>query len=820
MLGYSEKVDKIFSALFHSPTFPKNLANTIIRCFHLLSAEGTPEAIGEVILNSMLAHYTSQGNHPPFQLVSFFQRHPISKEEKRKILTAMLYGIYYKDFPLHEWAPEHRKNATEWLMVQLIAESGELTTLRQILSTLSLDHLVRLACFCHKWYREGSYLILRELPLLPHGKTIKGILEGLDSHYYEIDKCCSFVSGREKITEEEVKGLLAELEAYASERKESLFSMFNTLTALMHQRKPLKQYSEAYYSPSEFQTFVRFFGLEGHAPIIRYQKKALKENGLVEKIHALKIIFSHDILIEKATKKELRFYYTFIQEILNHLNAFLKSPEKVLTGLKKTAFAIPTMGKELEKFPSLASLIQGIALVTESRLNKHPVFVFDQSDDLLFETNSLYIDRLNKKQGAAIVHLSRQDTVALAKKLDVDRLIQTTTRGTFGYGGARNAVSFLAPVLKLAFEGGCRKVSDVLALDTHHLRELFQAGVLGSRSPKNSGVTIFSLDDDVAIAPCNVFSHLLFAEEHETRYYKSEGYTIGRATKFSVAFMGLKKLLSRHQRVFEFTKWIDYPIGAGMSEYVFKPTFCLNIPFGAEEAHLRGIEKSRCFIRTSYHLATARHPKGALPTHFFVGLEEHLKGFIPYAITLAMTLAILDPTNKYKIRAIPWNKKGALGRVSSLRTILMVVGRGSTKEELRAGVWRNVKGVFGPDEIHPTMLRKNLDELINTDVDEVLEGFKKGKKLHADEVRSLGRIGALYKNYQQDARYLQEFGSLLMAQPGRDAPAIEQAKAHMEGQYGFRFSDYPLTEGFYLLLLAAGAGQFCDIINNICHEEA
>src|SRR5205085_10235630 len=136
-------------------------------------------------------------------------------------------------------------------------------------------------------------------------------------------------------------------------------------------------------------------------------------------------------------KKERESYSAFVHEIISHLEALHRNPDAFIAGLEKTAFAMPTKGKLLEEMPTLPTMMDGLQALVDNlprkiKLKNDPIFDFDQSAAPLFAKNSRYIAQLNRTHKSSIIHISQDEAVALAQKLHVEKLIQTTRTGAFG----------------------------------------------------------------------------------------------------------------------------------------------------------------------------------------------------------------------------------------------------------------------------------------------------------------------------------------------------------------------------------------------------
>ena len=693
-------------------------------------------------------------------------------------------------------------------MLQITAEQVSPRRLQRILKKPVLNEQILLIAYCFKNYREGAYVILRELErefASRHDKQSIQLIEGLRRSYYDKYKLMSLVSNclpeevenidwilrtLEDDSKKQVKMVQASIERLVPLMIEFPLNMYRTIdeikrrtigsaytsslqeyTLAEEKRHELllsfKKYEIQQFTGEDYLNFLRVFGLYGHVPLLMYQGQYLMSDLLVDKLGFLIKIFNDFSLLTQAIHTEIPDYFAFIWTILMHMTAFKNHPEKYQWGLGKLTYAISTKGKLLELQPTLPSLLKSLKTLVDhlnhqmkepTLLNHYPIFVFDQSEDPIFLKNNRMIEKLNNTFNSQVVHISLQQALNLAHKLGIHQLIETTPTGQMGYAGARNCVFFLAPVLKHGFLSGCRSIEDVLNAPSKDLSKFMQEFSIGGINPEcPHGESILMIDDDVEIAESNLFSHALFLEQCGSSYSISSGYCSGRLTKLDVRFQSLEDLLRDYRTTYSSISWFTLPTSAVFSECVSKSLLCFNLPFGNEENQFSFYRQLNPFLQTSIHLGGTRFPKKHLPTHFFVGLEEHLKTYIPYSLHIAMISDLLDPLDKRGFCIFPWRGSSSPKRYSCLRELLMTLTDSDVIEKMQISFWRNVSLLLYATQDDHMMLQKQLLNLLHMDS---LKAFKQvdfHDRLLAGEKRPLRAIDQLYQFYRQDAGYLFEY---------------------------------------------------------------
>lgn len=665
--------------------------------------------------------------------------------EKEQVLTALVYGLFYGEID----------SSSEFFPLQVLAEKVSHQTLQAVLKRLPFEKTVPLIAYLFSHYREGTPRLLQGLSTLHEKSAIATLIFWLQRTYFDKDK----------ITTHSVQELICHLEKDAFEQTETIYILFNELVAKMVERAdaPQKQfhaYLKRSYSLGNFLDFVKRFGLTGYCPT--FPKGELEGEHLLSKVIAL-----HRLFFSQQALPPLLSYqaYSFVSSIIGTLFALIDQPQLFKAGLAHFSCTIATKGKALADTPTLESLVQGyrqlLAFLNEEHLIKdYPIFVFDQSDETLFKQNQAYIDSL----GCNIVHISQSEALQRAQELGLEGLLDTTKRGDFGFGGARNCQFLLTAAFK-------------------------------NQKALSDSDFIYMIDDDIEIPACNLFSAALFAKTCHSYYIASDGYHTGRYTKAGLDYCDLEELLQRADKLQIFAPWSDEEVGASVSEHITKPRICLNIPHGGEERHLGIRAQLHVFLKCSKHLAGTRFPKKEIPSHFLVGLHDYLKSYLPYVFLVMMSSELIDSMNKHNRLVFPWNDLSKIGSFSSLHEVFSYIQSESTQNTMCERFLKNVRTCF---QAASGLFATSLQKLMRLDVATVIGSFEQQSALSPHEQEELHKLGALYTHLQEDARFLWHYATQLPSD--KDVDAIPRALPNL--------SEYPLTEGFYLMASAIVKGQF------------
>lgn len=896
-MHYSDHVDQLIVLFFEAEknldeeSFSESLIAVIQQCFHLPVKGIKTLDKSLLILDSLFHHFSKRSLDAPVFRLSIFIRDYISKEsELKQFLISLLNGLYFGDIDLSLHQQQNKRENLELFLLQLLAEHVSRKTLNNILNNLSLDKKVNLIAYSFKYYREGSFIILNQFENLFKSsnsnvsKLLKNLIFHLRRKYYNVYTLMQILLNQSELSEEELKNTLKELEQYAFTQSQNIYALFNQLIPVMiespirvfdelenlkqlmnneeylpaekerkealHRTEELKAYFEPYFANhfivQDFDAFARVFGFEGHSPLLQFQEEQTYIHYLSDKLSILKDLFENPLKLIQTDFRRIRNYFAFTLSIISHLEALKRNPSKYKEALDRMIFAIPTCGKILANQPSLPSLLGGLFSLVELlnkntpnkiQLKDYPIFVFDQSEDKLFAKNHRFIGKLNRLYKSSVIHISKNETLLLAQKISVESLLDTTRTGSFGYGGARNCVFLLSPLLRDVY-AQYRNLSKIHDIDEKDLLRIFQEDVLES-DHKEGHVSniIFMIDDDTEIPESNLFSQTLFSRELWNHYSFSPGYVLGRGTLYSVKFLNLIRLLKYPKKIFKHTEWIPLPFSVGMCEFLDKPRICVNLPFGGEESHLTGPVRCNPFLSPSIHLAGNRYPSTQWPTRFFVGLEKHLKSYIPYSFYVRMVSTLFDPNDKQGACIFPWNKMNFPFTFNNLKDVFKIISDDKIRKEMQKKFWKNVHHLLITTQKEEYSLSEHISDLIHMDINSILKDFKKNEILNRIEKRSLTEIGNVYKFFQRDAKYLWEFAikvaegikaqvisnqtnvsenwfEACIDQSVNISEIIETIKNQIENLHGIHFRDYPLTEGFYLMFDVVGAAKF----NKACSQ--
>ena len=489
----------------------------------------------------------------------------------------------------------------------------------------------------------------------------------------------------------------------------------------------------------------------------------------------------------------------------------LQNPLLYKEALDQIIWSLPTKGKDLSKLAWLPTTLEGlksvateIQKVTSCSLKEFPILIFDQSDPNLFEKNEQYIQQLAKKWDATILHLSKEQILDLASKLNITPLIDTTGRGQFGYGGARNAVFFLSPLIHHALK---RKMSDLHLLDRSTLREWFEQSTLEKNCSDKHLSFIAIGDDDMSMPPSYFFSAPLLAKAHEQEDFLIKIPFIGRqTTHYLPEVRSLKCVLDDPHLAYQ-TGWSEkeeiHPIAGSISP----PRFTLNLPFGGEENF--DFNHKVVFDGLTLpmvHFAYTRFPSSHAPSSALDEIDERLKTFLPHILQFSLLIPLTDTSSSGHPRILPW-KDHPPAFSSQFKKLSQIL---SMKRELQIRFFNQLKKLLLTSPT-PYSLISTLEFLQNQEIPE--NSNKKLKKI--------------YQEMAEDAKLSLKFINLLMYKINRcssDVDALiennipiplEETKSLIERKIGLPLATFPLTDSLYLLLKSLGGGQFCDLIGGI-----
>jgi hypothetical protein len=765
--------------------FPAELSKVVEKCFHLPGGQPVEEK-AILIVENLLA---------PFPFREFLSAYV---KDRGAFLSALIHGLYFGDY-------KPQTKCDFYLLFQVLAETAKLTDFQKALSKLSLDEQTRLLTHSFSHYRDGSFLIQREI-VHPQLQQLK---VGLQRDFYCIHKLKAMLYAYNILDEKNLSEILRNLEAHAIEESQHVYvlleqatqaiinsslHLYETLSTVhipgmqplfepeekesaLERKKKLEELFKPYttppLTPAHIVHFARVFGLKGNFPFLELECELDAQSSLVEKLTWIRDLFQSSFRLINKERKLLNYYIYFIETLLEQVHGLSYQPELYLSALNQLIFAMPTKGKALDRQGSLATILDGLRSVSND-LKKVTCVVFDQSEEPLFSENAAVIDVLNQKYNSAVIHLSKTQAFEMAAKLEVRELLDTSETGHLGYAGVRNALFLLSPMLNHPVN-----------------KEEFHKRVLGSSASK-----IFMFDDDNVFPASNIYCHLMLFHR-PNRFSALQGYNIGRYSKL-IHMQTFHEFLAETTKSCIHSRWIEEPYSATMSEHFSKPKLSINVPMGAEEGHFNFLFELYPLLKASIHIPGTRFPTGQIPTRPFMGFEQRLDSYIPYAIGINLVQYLIDPLNRRGDCALPWNDSEISDHFRSLEETVKFMTLESTRKDMQERFWRNVNQLYHGDE--DNVLREHLRGLIDEDIDRVVQALT---DLSPEEQHSLDAIADIYRKYQNDARMLWEFGQRLLKSKN-----VEKERNAIENEFKIRVEDLPLTHSFYLLCKRVGEGDF------------
>lgn len=564
----------------------------------------------------------------------------VTKSEREPFLTSLLYHIYYINLTLEHLASQDK--LTYYLLRVLASQASEKSLLK-IFSGLSYEQQFQCIGFCLVNFDEGAYRLF-SLLVKKGSKEIQELLGYV--RYNLIDKkgLGQWLLSQPSISADWVQQLLVACREDIAKR-----------IARVEKKLGLTDLTDS----------LMLFGLYDH----QVPKEAWhlhEHEALDDKLEAISV----------PTAEEAEF----LEALKMQLTSLKKHPERYVKGIESITFALPTAGKELRLFPWVSSMVEALRSFarTFQRKEMEPLFVFDQSPPALFKKNATYIKRLK----APIIHLGTEEILSLANRLGLEGMLVTTREKTFGFGGARNAIFFLAPLLRHYY----REKKDVAAISDAELKRDFREVVL---EEKRGPCVIHMGDDDVHVHVSNIFADALFAYNHQNEYFCRFGWVIGRRTTWTETTFNLKYVLERSADILLQHGWQEAPFSHGMAGLLCKPKLCLNLPFGQEEAYLQSMQKYPFDFRLpAMHLSGYRFPKEKLPLTRYSGLAALLKSHYAYSVGMMLVADLIDPADVQKHCALPWNDAGHAFK--NLQEALLFMLQPATVKTMQERFWQNV----------------------------------------------------------------------------------------------------------------------------------
>lgn len=519
---------------------------------------------------------------------------------------------------------EHFENPPFYLLLQILAENSSRKELREALQLLEPAQQLQLIGELFTYYREGSWFLLREL------EEWKELIENLRSGYWSL---AEFKKGKS----------FTELENHARKESAEVLNLLKDIVPAMVKAAGVdisEYFGDYHFTQAEMVKWTQLFGLKGNFPFLQIEGTDFKE-----KLTYIKAVFENPLLLVKTEEFRIKLYLYFIKTWVEHLRTLNRHPEYFKEGLDKLIFAIPTKERDLDHEATLETLLIGLKVLCDAiqyPIKKIPIYVFDQSMSGLSQHNKKVIDQLNTKFSSHISHFDLDYILKKAADYKIRPLIETADNN-LGFGGMRNCVFLLSPLIK---------DMSLPLFDSSH--------------------RILMSDDDNEFPVSNFFCHAYFAAKKKGEFIGMRTYFTGRNTQLiEVPLKGNPSTIH--------AKWTDQPFFASMSEYNGNSKLCLDLPFASEEGQLDTAFEHYPLLKASLHLSGPRYPT-----------EEKTLSYTSYAFGVLLVQWLLDPLKKHGLCALPWNDD-SLPLFKSLREAVVYMAKAETEEEMKRRFWNNMK---------------------------------------------------------------------------------------------------------------------------------
>ncbi|MBS0651558.1 MAG: hypothetical protein JSR93_10390 [Verrucomicrobia bacterium] len=808
----------------------------------------------------------------------------LTVEEQSRFLTALLYRFYLHDIDIPSIKVSTTVHPMEVFCWQTLAENISEDALLHLLDQLSLDQNARLATLAFAHYREGSFFLVNALVRAGDPNLIALIricqreqrdcisiakqLQSLSiidpsnlNMFIEkqeaalIEKAVGLANRMHKLlplilnlSETRKKGCHMLMKQYgateiSSEEKDRIDSQFfeeaNAISSLFFPFQAASSASEIClgFDQTDFQRLLRTFG-SSHL-VLPSGFGIASQLPFLEGLDALINVYSNPLSSYKVQSSALNAQLYYLSNLLSHVQA-LRSPSSYAEGASTTIFSLSTCGKELSRLswlPSMAENLSAFCASTRSNIQDHPIFVFDQSPPPLFLRNLEYINQLNLRYGTRITVYSNEQILELSNRLNLGQLIDTTKKEKLGYGGARNAVYMLSPMLKKLDKEGLRTPEAVLSLSTNHLRKVFL------QTLSSNQWTIHMGDDDAQIPYAYFLSDLLLAEKHHGSSFVKCGEFLGRDTSYinGIHFdelFDLEKILAAPEILFGQTFWTKDKRRSGMCGALRSFGWSI-LPFGSEETYNAEKLQIGPDIRPSgFHLAGRRFPSTPLPSSPIIGIANRLKSYLPYLLETILVVDLIEPSNKTQRTILPWKQRGAsVPTFDNLGSALTTLSSATTEKAMRKQLLKN----YWEQHYHPTLLSlfRSLSLIANHDINGSISNYLHihPKASHA-ELEELEQCRIVFEEFQEDSEafflFNRTFFSQFPASSDSDSDAwineaVEQhipwklllsaCKEKVESDLGKPLSNFPITSSLLLMLETIIGGELQESVRSALQPE-
>ncbi len=790
-----------------------------------------------------------------FSITSFYQAHcaSLSPEEEVRFLSALLYRIYLNDVDAPSEKLCGKSNRIEFFCWQILAETISLDNLSKVLSTLPSNEKARLAILAFAHYREGSFflvealerescpMILQLIDLLKAGPVDTRSLTDFSadslSHLFKEHRIA--LESKASALCQQMQTLLPLILRLSETRKEGQYALNAQYQADVSEEdrfqidlhcaretariknqfgRHANSFGELVYDEADFLRFLETFGT--HNLKLPDSFGIPPNKPFLETLGSLAAAYATPLTAYKIHIPAFHKQLDYLSRILSHVRA-LKTADEYVQGAEQILFGLPTYNKDLSKLswlPSMASNIRSFCTQTIVSPQELPVFVFDQSPEPLFSRNAAYIERLNCEQKTAIVTYSKEQILKLGYKLDLGILVDTTKTGHLGYGGARNAIYMLTPILKDLYHLGMTSPEDVLAVPDEKLQQLFHQNRLSNRWVVHMG------DDDLQIPYASFLCDLLLAQENQGKSFVKYGEFIGRTTNFLNSafcdeFFDLEKILENPLSLYEQTSWTNERYFSGMCGALRSFGFSM-LPFGAEEGYSAEEERISSDIRPpAIHLAGRRLPTQPLPQSPIIGIAEKLTSFLPYFLQVQLVTDLIEPDNKLDRSILPWKKKETA--FGSLNAVFEALAGHENETAMRLQLLNNYMEAY----TSPTSqsLARSLSLLNSHDVDAAITAYlKKHPGVLPSEREELEKCAQVFEQLKQDSYAFSTFNEIFLNRLKKDGDIDRNAllECQLEAEEALKapLASFSITQSVLLTLQTIVGGEIHETVREILQE--
>ncbi len=143
----------------------------------------------------------------------------------------------------------------------------------------------------------------------------------------------------------------------------------------------------------------------------------------------------------------------------------------------------------------------------EKDLAPYPILVFDQNGKDIYQSNTVYLTDLSKATKVKFIQVSMAHALKIAATLKIQDYFDATGDGNAGYGGCRNIVFLLGPMLFCALKNGVASSADAFAdLSESNLKPLLKKTL-----DNEDGLMVLMGDDDTTLLPGFLHAKALLA---------------------------------------------------------------------------------------------------------------------------------------------------------------------------------------------------------------------------------------------------------------------------------------------------------------------